>query len=333
MKALVYTQPNEIQLQDYPDPVLNPEEVIIKIKAVGICGSDMHAYHGKDPRRNPGLVMGHELAGEICQSASSRIKVGQRVTVTPLIICGYCYNCYAGLDNLCGNRTMVGMTRPGAYAEYMSIPAGSIIPLPDDLPDIEASLTEPAATAVHALNISIPKMHRPVQDCKVLVIGSGAIGLLMTLLLESYGVRYLDLAETNILRRQSSSQHVKARVFDPLADPPAESSYDYVVDAVGTKETRNMAIRALRPFGVLMHLGLQDWASEMDMRKITLAELTVLGSYCYTRADMLATVAALRDKVFGNLSWVEQRSLADGPEAFRMLHEGKAGTAKIVLIP
>ena len=333
MKALVYTRPNEVQLQDYPDPVLNPEEVIIKIKAVGICGSDMHAYHGHDPRRNPGLVMGHELAGEIFQSASPRFKVGQRVTVTPLIICGHCYNCYAGLDNLCPNRTMVGMTRPGAYAEYMSIPASSVIALPDDLPDVEASLTEPAATVVHALNISMPKLHRPVQECKVLVIGGGAIGLLMTLLLESYGVRHLDLAEINTLRRKSSSQHVKARIFDPLADPPAESSYDYVVDAVGCKETRNMGIKALRPLGVFMHLGLQDWASEMDMRKITLAELTVLGSYCYTYANMLTTVNALRDKVFGDLSWVEQHPLANGAEAFRILHEGKTSAAKIVLIP
>ena len=187
MKALVYTQPHEMQCRDYPEPTLEPGEVIIEIKASGICGSDMHAYHGHDPRRQPGLVMGHELSGEIHASASPRFKAGQKVTVDPLITCGCCSYCRTGRDNLCENRGMVGMSRPGAYAEFMSIPASSVIPIPDDMPHTMAVLTEPAATVLHALNISLPKMTRPVQECKVLVIGGGAIGLLMALLLRSRG--------------------------------------------------------------------------------------------------------------------------------------------------
>ena len=333
MKALVYTRPDEVQFQEYPDPVLNPGEVIIKIVASGICGSDMHAYHGHDPRRNPGLVMGHELSGEIWQSASPLYKVGQKVTVDPLITCGNCYYCRNGFDNLCLDRGMVGMTRPGAYAQYMSIPAACVVPLPDDMPHSVGVLTEPASTVVHALNISMPKMLRPVQEQKVLVIGGGAIGLLMTLLLQSYGVKHIDIAETNPLRRASLAEHTTARAFDSISEPPAESSYGFVVDAVGRKVTRDMAIHALRPKGVLMHMGLQDWGTEVDMRKITLSELVVLGTYTYSYADMLATVAALHDGVFGDLAWVEHHALEDGAEAFRILAEQRTQAAKIVLEP
>ncbi len=333
MKALVYTKPDEVQIQNYADPVLNDGEVIIKVKASGICGSDMHAYHGHDPRRNPGLVMGHEVSGEICESASPLYKPGQCVTADPLITCGHCYYCRNGRDNLCSNRGMVGMTRPGAYAEYMSIPAASIIPLPEGLSHKKAVLAEPAATVVHALNISMPRLDRPVQEKKVLIIGGGAIGMLMALLLQSYGVQFVDLAETNPLRRASCAEHTRARVFDPVANPPAENGYGYVVDAVGRKVTRDMAIQSLMPGGVLMHIGLQDWGTEVDMRKITLAELVVLGTYTYTYADMEHTVAALHNNVFGDLDWVEYRPLDQGPEAFKVLAEHKTQAAKIVLMP
>ena len=333
MKALIYKNPETMALEEYPEPQAADGEVVIKIAASGICGSDMHAYFGHDPRRKPGLVMGHELSGTICASASPLYKPGQKVTVDPLITCGYCDYCRTGRDNLCENRGMVGMSRPGAYAEYMAIPAASVVPIPDDMPHEKAVLTEPASTVVHALNFSEARMLRPLQEQRVLVIGGGAIGILMALLLTSRGVRHLDLAETNPLRRASAAEHLAARVIDPVATPPAESSYHYVVDAVGRKVTRDMAIHALKPNGVLMHMGLQDWGSEVDMRKITLAELIVLGTYTYSYADMQATVQALHDNVFGELGWVEYRPLAEGPQAFTALAQQKTAAAKIVLQP
>ena len=142
MKALVYTNPDEILMREQPDPAAADDEVVLKIDAVGICGSDMHAYHGHDPRRKPGLVLGHEFAGTIVESRSAAHPVGARVTGNPLITCGRCDYCVAGRNNLCANRTMVGMTRPGAYAERMSIPGASLIELPQGLPPAKAALTE-----------------------------------------------------------------------------------------------------------------------------------------------------------------------------------------------
>lgn len=332
MKALVYTQPNEVQLLDRPEPVMDAGDVVLKIDAVGICGSDMHAYHGHDPRRKPGLVLGHEFAGTVVQSDSAMYPVGRRVTGNPLITCGICDYCVTGRNNLCSHRTMVGMTRPGAFAQYMSIPAASLIDIPQDMPASQAALTEPAATALHALNLSMRVMARPLPEARTLVIGGGAVGLLTALLLRHYGVRKLVVAEVNDLRRDAVARHVGCDVIQPLTAPPADSSFDYVVDAVGSKATRNSALAAIAPGGVVMHIGLQDWASEIDMRKLTLAEITLLGTYTYSTADLRATVTKLNEGAFGDLSWVQERALADGAQAFADLHAGRA-SAKVLLRP
>ena len=333
MKALVYTKPKEVQLQERPMPQAARDEVVLKIEAVGICGSDMHAWHGHDPRRKPGLVLGHEFVGRIVESAAHGFAVGTRFTGNPLITCGTCEYCVQGRNNLCANRAMVGMTRPGAFAEYMSIPAASLIAMPQDMAARDAALTEPAATAWHAINLVMRALVRPLHECRVLVVGGGAIGMLSALLLRHLGVAGITLAELNPLRRAAVARHAGCEAIDPRETPLAESSFDVVIDAVGAKATRNQSLAAIKPGGVVMHVGLQDWASEIDLRKLTLAEVTLLGTYTYTTADLRATVAALARGAFGDLSWVEQRPLADGPAAFIDLDQGRCASAKVVLTP
>jgi 2-desacetyl-2-hydroxyethyl bacteriochlorophyllide A dehydrogenase len=330
MKALVYTQPLEVAYREEPDPALAPGEVVLAIDAVGICGSDMHAFHGHDPRRNPPLILGHELCGTVVAGPF----LGQRFTANPLITCGACEFCVQGRDNLCANRTMVGMTRPGAFADRMSIPVGSLVEIPAAMDARTAALTEPAATALHALNLSMRAMHRPLAEGRVLVIGGGAIGMLTALLARHYGCGDVRVAETNALRRASVAKHADVAVLDPSRGEAAgPGSMDLVLDAVGAKATREAAFSAVKPGGVIMHVGLQDWASEIDMRRLTLSEITLLGTYTYTTADLRATVAALAAGAFGDLAWIEERPLAEGARAFRDLHEGRAASAKIVLRP
>jgi alcohol dehydrogenase len=307
--------------------------VVLQIEAVGICGSDMHAWHGHDPRRKPGLVLGHEFVGRITESAAPGFAVGRRYTGNPLITCGTCEYCVQGRNNLCANRTMVGMTRPGAFAEYMSIPAASLIAMPQDLSYRSAALTEPAATAWHAINLTMRALSRPIHECCVLVIGGGAIGMLSVLLLRHLGVDRVSLAELNPLRRKAVVRHAMCEAIDPRTTPPAESSFDVVIDAVGAKATRVQAFAAIKPGGVIMHVGLQDWASEIDMRKLTLAEVTLLGTYTYTTADLRATVDALARGAFGDLSWVEERPLEAGQQAFLDLDHGRCAAAKVLLRP
>ena len=170
MKALVYTAPNEVTYRDEPEPALSGDDVLICIDAVGICGSDMHAYHGHDPRRVPPLILGHELVGRILDGPTT----GRRVTVNPLITCGTCEYCRQGRDNLCANRTMIGMTRAGGFAERMTTAARSVIDIPQDMSARAAVLTEPAATALHAIDRATRALVRPLPECNVLVLGGGA---------------------------------------------------------------------------------------------------------------------------------------------------------------
>lgn len=333
MKALVYTKPQQLQLLDRPYPDLAPGEVVLKIDAVGICGSDMHAWHGRDPRRKPGLVLGHEFVGTVAESAARGFDPGTRFTGNPLITCGVCDYCVQGRNNLCAIRTMVGMTRPGAYAEFMSIPAASLISIPKEMTDLAASLTEPAATAWHAVNLSLRALTRPVHECNVLVIGGGAIGMLAALLLKHLGVTRLTLSEPNTLRREAVATNAGCHTLDPRDHALSEGAYDYVFDAVGAAVTRQQSLVAVKPGGVIMHVGLQDWGSEIDMRKLTLAEISLLGTYTYTTADMRATVAALYAGAFGDLSWVEQRPLSEGPRTFEDLDRGRLAAAKVILVP
>jgi alcohol dehydrogenase len=326
MKALVYTAPRQILFQDEPEPAPAVGDALLRIEAVGICGSDMHAYHGHDPRRNPPLILGHEFAGVLVGGP----RAGERVTANPLIPCGECGFCVQGRNNLCRNRGMVGMTRPGAFAELMTIPERCLVAIPQDMPAHAAALTEPAATALHGVMLAQRALFRPLAEARALVIGGGAIGLLSALLLRSQGCR-VSLAETNPQRRASAQRHAGCAAFDPRETQPAPGGFELVIDAVGGKATRPAALAAVQPGGVMLHIGLQDWASEIDMRRLTLDEITLIGAYTYTTADMRAAVDALHRGVFGDLAWVEERPLAAGAQAFSDLDGGRSASAKIVL--
>lgn len=335
MKALVYTQPYRVSVEERPYPQMEDgsELVLIRIGAAGICGSDMHAFHGSDPRRQPGLVLGHELAGEVVESQSPRFRVGDRVTANPLIVCGQCEFCRQGRDNLCSDRHMVGMDWAGAFAEFMKIPARSVVKLPDALSVQHAALTEPAATVVHALKLTQRALHLPLAETRALVIGGGAIGLLTVLVLRAWGCRDITLAETNGLRREAAVRHTACVGINPLETPVEEAQMQLVVDAVGAAPTRQMALQAVKPGGVVMHIGLQAWASEIDMRKLTLAEITLLGTYTYTMDDFCVTLKMLGEGALGPLDWVETRPLAEGQQAFDDLESQRVSAAKILLIP
>jgi 2-desacetyl-2-hydroxyethyl bacteriochlorophyllide A dehydrogenase len=330
MKALVYTDTNKVVYRDEPDPVLDPGEVLLKVEATGICGSDMHAYHGHDPRRIPPLILGHEVAGTI----ASGPQKGWHAVINPLITCGHCAYCDTGFSNLCDKRELIGMRLEGAYAEYVKIPEKNLVILPDTLNFVQASLAEPTATALHALNLARIKSSRPLAESKVLVIGGGAIGMLVALLLRGYGCRDILLAETNDLRGQSASEHTGCQIFNPITDPAVRNdSFDLVIDCVGGGKTRELAMSAVKTGGTVVHIGLMDSRDGLDIRKLTLFEITLIGVYCYTAADVRAAVKAIDTGLLGDLSWIETRPLSQGAQAFSDLDKGLSAAAKIVLIP
>ncbi len=332
MKALVYTDKNTVVFRDEPDPVPGNDEVLVKIDACGVCGSDMHAYHGHDgARRPPPLILGHEASGIVMTGGMT----GRRVALNPLVTCGTCRDCLDGRTHLCASRMVLSMpARPGAFAEIVRVPEANLVELPADFDIVKASLAEPVAVAYHAVNRGVRLLNRPVSGARCVVLGGGAIGLASALVLAMGGAGEIFLAEPNAKRRETAMQAGPFKVYAPgSTDAPAQSSADLVIDAVGAGATRADACRLARPGGTIVHVGLLPGSDGVDVRKLTLQEIGFVGTYCYTMLDFRETVAALASGRLGTLAWTEERPLRDGAAAFRDIDRGTTAAAKVILRP
>jgi L-iditol 2-dehydrogenase len=330
MKALVYTGPKSIELREEPDPVAEEGEIVVAVEAVGICGSDMHAYFGHDERRPAPLILGHEACG---RAVGGRYD-GQRVVVNPLVSCGCCDDCLGGRANLCSQRQIISMPpRPGAFAERVRIPETNVLPVPEGLDAGRAALAEPIATALHAVTVAERALWRPLGETRTLVIGGGAVGLGAALVLASRGARDITVADSNAGRRNTVSESGPFTVSDGTPGGGIEpDSFGLVVDAVGGGATRRLSSEAVRPGGTVVHIGLMDGEAGLDVRKLTLQEVTFIGTYTYTMVDFRATVDAMHAGVLGDLDWTDRRALDEGAQAFDDLEHGRCAASKVVLL-
>ena len=242
MKALVYTAPEQLAWRDEPNPDLPDGECLVRVEAVGICGSDMHAYLGHDERRPAPLILGHEAAGVVVEGPGS----GRRVTVNPLATCGKCRACKTGHNNLCAKRQILSMApRQGAFAEYIAIPAENLVEMPDHVSFEKACLAEPLACGWHAVRLGARAGEVPLPATRCLVIGGGAIGLGAALALRANGVADITVSEANQRRLpalESAGDFRIARPDEIMAENPG--GYDLVIDGVGFSATRATASRA-----------------------------------------------------------------------------------------
>ncbi len=324
MKALVYEGPETLAMRDVPTPVAGPEEHLIKVQAVGICGSDMHAYLGHDDRRPAPLILGHEAAGVI----KGGTRDGERVTVNPLITCGSCSACLGGRENLCPDRQIISMPpREGGFAQFLTMPAQNLVTVPDAVSLTKAALAEPLAVSWHAARLGIKALY-DTSGARAIVLGGGAIGLGAALSLRAQGVESIQIVEPNSDRRQFLLD-----VCGEAAIATATGQFDIVVDAVGYAATRATASELVRPGGVILHIGLAEDMGGLNIRRLTLQEITFIGTYTYTAQDFRDTAAAIFDGRLGALDWTEQRSLNDGVQAFSDLRAGRVPTPKIILEP
>ena len=328
MKALVYTAPKTLIYQEEIEPVSNADEVLVKVEAASICGSDMHAFLGHDERRVPPLTLGHEIAGTIAEGEHK----GKSVVVNPLISCHNCSYCLEGRANLCPTRTMLGMSREGGFADFVSSPLQNLI-FTHDLSPNKAVLAEPTATVIHALRLVQKTLWRPLSEAKTLVIGGGAIGMLSALCLQAFGVQTLTLSETSALRRKNYQSMPGIELHDPTTAKLNENSFDLILDVVGIAATRKTSLETIKPGGLIMHIGLGQASGDIDARKLTLGEISLLGSYAYNMIDMQQALEFIKRGQLGNLDWIEVRPLSEGQKAFEDLLAGEVESPKIVLVP
>ena len=325
MKALVYTAPHVFEFRDAADPVTGDGDVLIKVDSVGICGSDMHAFLGHDGRRPAPLILGHEVAGITAD--------GRRVTVNPLVSCGACQFCLSGRDNLCMERQIISMPpREGGFAEKLVMPEQNLISVPDHVPLNKAALAEPLACGWHAVRLGRHRLHDDPEKVRVLVIGGGAIGVGAAFCAKAQGLNDITLVEPNPLRSQYLNEKTGLNVLHP-DEVAGRTDFDLVIDGVGYEATRALASAVACPGGIILHIGLGSATGGIDARRLTLQEITFIGTYTYTAEDFRETAAALFDGRLGELDWIEERPLAEGQQAFLDIRAGQAVTPKIILKP
>jgi L-iditol 2-dehydrogenase len=325
MKALVYTGVETLTYRDAPMPEPQAGQSLVRIMASGICGSDMHAFLGHDERRPAPLILGHEAAGIVQGGAQD----GRPVTINPLVSCGSCRACVAGRDNLCPDRMIISMPpREGAFAGYVAMRDENLVTVPDHVPLEHAALAEPLACGWHAVRLGNAALDMPLKTARCLVIGGGAIGVGSALALKAFGATDITVTEPNALRRATLDS-----IAGFTASETATGEFDLVIDAVGYAATRADASSFARPGGVIAHIGLGEAGGGLDVRRMTLQEITFIGTYTYTATDFRDTAQAIFDGRFGALDWITTRPLADGQKAFQDIRSGQVAAPKIILIP
>ncbi len=321
MRALVYKGPERLDYIEYADPAPQQGEHLISVESVGICGSDMHAFLGHDERRPAPLILGHEVAGTVRAD-------GKRVTVNPLVTCGICAYCQEGRDNLCATRQIISMPpREGGFAEAVVLPERNLVDLPDHIHADQAALAEPIACGWHGTRLA-----REVAEGRALVIGGGAIGVGAALSLAAQGVADVRIAEPNAGRQEYLRRTCGFEALDPGRLSP-EDQFPIVVDAVGFDATRALASAHAAPGGVILHIGLGSPEGGLDIRRMTLQEITFIGTYTYTAQDFRDTAQAMFDGRLGALDWIETRPLSEGARAFADIRAGRVAAPKIILKP
>jgi len=330
MKALVFTKKEKLSYQSMPSPIPKEGEELIKVNAVGICGSDMHAYHGHDDRRLPPLILGHEISGVIENS-------NETVVVNPLVTCGNCYECKNEIEHLCQTRSLIGMSKPverhGGFAEYISVPKKNLHNINNSDLVSKLALTEPTAVSYHAIQLAIKHSIKALNKSNILIIGGGAIGLLAGLILNHMGIESYTITDKNQKRLNVCKKAANCNTLHPDTNKIKENNFDIIIDAVGLEKTRQKSIACVKQGGLIIHIGLSQPAGEFNFRKATLQEIVFVGTYCYTDDDFKNSLNLIQNNNLGNLSWLDFRSLSDGDKAFKEIHDGSTSSPKIILLP
>ena len=340
MQALVWLGPRDMVQRAEPMPKPAEDEVLISVRAVGICGSELSGFSGHNSLRVPPLIMGHECAGQVVKvtggtfATGGEAMVGARVTLNPLVVCGTCDRCSSGKSNLCRHRQLVGAHRPGAFAQYVAVPTRQCYPLPESLSLVAGALAEPLACSIHAVALSGVQ---PQES--LLILGAGPIGLCAVAAARAQGVEQIivsDIAQPRLemAQRWGASDIINAREQDVVTfvQERYPGGVDRVIDAVGATHVRTQAIRAVIPGGRVVFIGLHDEESVLPANYIIRQEIAVTGSFAYTDNDFAEAMDLLsRGVVQPSADWLEERPLSDGPSAFAELVDSKAKVAKIVL--
>jgi L-iditol 2-dehydrogenase len=343
MQALLLTDYRKLELVDVDRPQIGPRDVLVRVAACGICGSDVHGYDGSSGRRVPPIVMGHEAAGTVAEVGFdvNRVRVGDRVTFDSTIYCGKCDDCRRGQVNLCTQRRVFGVScadyrQPGAFAEFIAVPQHILYPLPNNLTFEQAALVEPVSVAIHAVDrLNIQKGERAV------VVGSGMIGLLVIQVLRAAGCREvlavdIEPSKLEFARELGATSTINAKECDPAAgvrDQTGGQGTDVAVEVVGNAAAVSTAINCVRRGGRVGLLGNLAAEVPFPLQRVVTRELTLVGNCAsageYPRAiEMIASGTIRVEPLISAVA-----PIAEGPQWFERLYSRDPSLMKVILQP
>ncbi|HAY75710.1 MAG TPA: galactitol-1-phosphate 5-dehydrogenase [Opitutae bacterium] len=343
MKSLVLTEPKVLRIQESPTPDLAADEALIRVKACGICGSDVHGYDGSSGRRIPPLIMGHEAAGVI-EGMGAKVEgfsLGDRVTFDSTVYCGECEYCLEGKVNLCDRRMVLGVScgeyrRHGAFAEYVAVPSRILYKLPPSLPFEHAAMIEAVSVAVHAVG----RVKFQPGDASV-VVGAGMIGLLLVQAARAAGcdrVIAVDLDKDRLklakeLGATQSINPLESDTIETILGATAGQGVRVSFEVVGSTPTVETAIQATRKGGAVVLVGNLAPQVEFPLQSVVTREITLFGS-CASAGEYPKCIE-LMDKGAIKVSPLisAQATLEEGVEWFDRLYAKEAGLMKVILQP
>lgn len=337
MKTLFYPEYHRLEINNQPIPDYSDNEVLLKVSACGICGSELETFKTKSSRRIPPLIMGHEFCGEVV-AVGKLVKdwqPGMPAVSNSIVSCGHCNMCISGHTNLCVNRQVFGMHRKGAFAEYVNVPASCLIPLAAETDPRQACLTEPLANGVHMVRLT-----EHVKMKNILVIGAGPIGLMTQQAfqtLRNVNTVVMDIREERIavakkLGAVSVINPSTQKVSDCIAEATSGTGFDLVVDAVGSAQTNTTGLQAVKQGGTMVMIGLHENNKSISSYDLVLPEKQVMGSYAATQKDMQDALQLIEEKRVDTGSWIHYYDLNDGVQAFYDMMDAKENHIKSVLI-
>lgn len=338
MRVLHYPEFDRLEIRDLDVTPPRPDEVRLRVAACGLCGSELETFKNHSPRRAPPLVMGHEFCGVI-DTVGSEVRdwrPGAKVVSNSLVPCGRCVRCQRGDTHLCADRQIFGMHRPGAFAEYVNVPARCLIPWPESLAAEAAALAEPLANGIHVVNLT-----RHLPAATVLVIGAGPIGLFCQQALQVLRGARVWVADLSPERLAVARRLGAVDVINPRAQDAAKrmlevtggEGADLVVDAVGAGLTKRTSLEALRPGGAAVWIGLHENAVTFDSYGLTLPERQVLGTYAAKLEELKHALDLMASGQVDAQSWVQRFPLEEGVTAFQRMLAAQGADLKAVICP
>lgn len=343
MKVLLLSEYKKLELADVPRPAPTAGEVLVRVAACGICGSDVHGYDGTSGRRIPPIVMGHEAAGTVAEVGAgvTAFKEGDRVTFDSTVYCGECDYCRSGEVNLCDRRQVVGVScgdyrRAGAFAEYVVVPQRIVYQLPEGLSFPEAAMLEAVSVALHAVRLSELKGGETA-----LVIGAGMIGLLTLQAARAGGASRVIVADVDATRLKLAKEmgadealHLSgAELVAEVMRLTEDRGVDVALEAVGRNETISVAIDSVRKGGTVTLIGNISPEVTLPLQKVVTRQLRLQGTAASAGEYPQAIELMLSRKIQVKPLITAVAPLDDGPRWFERLYAREPNLMKVVLVP